>query len=239
MSKLLQIGISFAKELPSGIGHVACTLGGVDYECRGGKGCLKGSAARGATNMLFKHQYVRVLSDAQANKAKEYANSCVGQPYVWGGMPSPTKGGDCSGYMSGIICAATGVSPRKRLFGTGTWLSVFKNLGFTQGLAAPGAVSLAAPVGAPPPMTIDLSDLLGDIKAGRKTDKIVAIQKALNKKVGSKLQGLGIYGPKTKNAYSSFQHMLGFHGDVNHPGSDADGIPGKDSLQKLGFRVVS
>ena len=87
--------------------------------------------------------------------------------------------------------------------------------------------------------TIDLSKLLADIKAGRKTTEIIAIQKALNKKVGSKLEGLGIFGPKTKNAFSMWQRALGFHGDVNHPGSDADGIPGEFSLEKLGFRVVS
>ncbi|MGW6282581.1 C40 family peptidase [Kribbella sp. NPDC055071] len=226
MSKLLQIGISFADELSDGIGHVACTLAGVNYECRGGKGCLKGSAARGAANGLFKHHYYRLLNDMQAKRGKDYADACNGQPYVWGGMPTHHMGGDCSGFMSGIICAATGVDPQKRLFATGNWLNVFKDLGFKEGLTPPAG------------LTIDVSNLLDDIKAGHKTAQIVAIQKALNRQVGSHLAGVGIYGPDTKLAMSAWQHKLNLKGDVGHPGTDADGLPGPFSLQKLGFRTV-
>lgn len=78
MSKLLQIGMSTAAELGSRYGHIACTLDGVNYECRGGRGCLKGSAARGATNPLFRHHFHRRLTDAQAARAKADADRCVG-----------------------------------------------------------------------------------------------------------------------------------------------------------------
>jgi hypothetical protein len=138
MSKLLQIGMSTAAELGSRYGHIACTLDGVNYESRGGRGCLKGSAARGATNPLFRHHFHLRLTDAQAARAKAYADSCVGQPYVLGGVPTAQRGGDCSGKISGIICKAKGM-PLKRLFATATWLSRFDDpdMGFSKGLGKP------------------------------------------------------------------------------------------------------
>jgi peptidoglycan hydrolase-like protein with peptidoglycan-binding domain len=133
MSKLLQIGMSTAGELSSTYGHIACTLGGVNYESRGSKGCLRGSAARGATHSLFRHTFHMLLSNAAAASAQEYGNACAGQPYVLGQVPSSHRGGDCSGLISGIICEATG-KPIKRLFTTATWLSRFDDLGFAPGL---------------------------------------------------------------------------------------------------------
>jgi hypothetical protein len=137
MAKLLQVGISYPWELASGIGHVACTLGGVNYESKGSAGILKGSAARSAANGLFKHQFHLVLTDAQAAAAKRYADAQVGERYRWGGVPG--DGGDCSGYVSGIICAALG-RPIERLFATGNWRDVNKGLGFKPGLKPKGAV---------------------------------------------------------------------------------------------------
>jgi hypothetical protein len=145
MSKLLMVGISFSNEMRSGIGHVACTLGGVNYESRGSKGCVKGSMARGATNPLFKHHFHLVLTDAQAAAAKAYADKCVPHPYVWASVPSASHGGDCSGFVSGIICAAKGETPH-RLFGTGTWKSVSAALGFHEGLGG-GAIAATGPIG--------------------------------------------------------------------------------------------
>jgi hypothetical protein len=143
VAKLLQIGMSTAAELGSRYGHIACTLGGVNYESRYRKGCLKGSAARGATNPLFRHHFHLKLTDAQAAKAKAYADSCVGEPYVLGGVPTATSGGDCSGFVSGIICKAKGM-PLKRLFTTATWLTRFDDpdMGFSKGLG--GGVPMTA-----------------------------------------------------------------------------------------------
>jgi hypothetical protein len=144
MTILLQIGIAYPRELAGGIGHVACTLGGVNYECRGSRGCIKGSAARGATHKLFRHHFYRALTDAQGRAAKAYADGCVHEPYVWDRVPSSHHGGDCSGYISGIICAATG-KPVHRLFSTGTWSGVEAHLGFHSGLGGgvvPGAVAV-------------------------------------------------------------------------------------------------
>jgi hypothetical protein len=135
MSMLLQVGMSTAAELGSRYGHIAFTLGEVNYESRGSKGCLKGSAARGATNPLFRHHFHLRLTDAQAAKAKAYADSCAGQPYVLGQIPTANRGGDCSGLGCGMVCAANG-KPPTRLFTTATWLSRFDDpdMGFSKGL---------------------------------------------------------------------------------------------------------
>lgn len=139
MTKLLQMGMSTAAELGDVFGHIACTLGGVNYESRGGAGCLRGSAARGAANSLFRHHFHRVLTEAEAARAKTYADGCVHQPYVLGRVPTSSHGGDCSGYMSGIICSARGVSP-SRLFATATWQSRFDDadVGFKKGFGDGG-----------------------------------------------------------------------------------------------------
>ena len=150
MTKLLQVGMSSAGELHHQFGHIACTLGGVNYESRGSKGCLRGSAARGATNPLFRHTFHLVLPDASAAEAKAYADSCVGQPYILGRVPTKNRGGDCSGYVSGIICAARG-KPLMRLFSTATWPTRFDDadLGFVAGLGGGVAISDISAIGVP------------------------------------------------------------------------------------------
>jgi hypothetical protein len=109
MPLILQTGMSTAAELGDKFGYTGCTLGGVKYESRGSKGCLRGSDARGATNPLFKHHFHLGPTDAEAAKAKSYADSCVHQPYLQRRVPT-AKHGDCSGYISGITCTAKGKS---------------------------------------------------------------------------------------------------------------------------------
>lgn len=140
MAKLLQIGHVTAAELGPGhrYGHIACTLGGVNFESTphtitGRSGIVRGSSARGATHRLFKRQFHVVLTEEQAKRAKKYADSCVGNAYKLGMVPSDTKGGDCSGLISGIICVAFD-RPRKRLFSTATWQAIFDDLGFKKGM---------------------------------------------------------------------------------------------------------
>jgi hypothetical protein len=149
MTKLFQIGVVFANEMQSGIGHMACTLGGVNYECRGGRGCLKGSGARGAAHPLFRHHFHRELSDDQAGAAKAWADRCVRLPYRFGMMqvappPRPGQPGDCSAYMSGIYSAALNLKIERR-FATGNWMAKFGQLGFVEGLG--GGIPQAAPIG--------------------------------------------------------------------------------------------
>jgi hypothetical protein len=133
MPFLLQIGHSTAKQINDEVGHIACTLGGVNYESRGSRGVVVGGSARGATDELFRQQFFMVLSDRAAHRALRYANLCVGQPYDFGRVPTRNHGGDCSGLISGILCRAQG-KPLGRLFSTATWLHQFDNFGFTEGL---------------------------------------------------------------------------------------------------------
>jgi hypothetical protein len=130
MAKTLVIGIVYAHELGRDDGHVACTLGGVNYESRSSRGIVKGRDARGATSRLFRHRFYLVLSDTAALRAKRWADAQVGEPYVWGRVPG--HGGDCSGYVSGIICTALN-RPVRRLFSTETWTTVYRRLGFKPG----------------------------------------------------------------------------------------------------------
>jgi hypothetical protein len=71
-----EIGVMFPWESPSGIGHMAGTLAGLNVESRGGTGVLIGAAARGSRNSLFGHHYHLVLTEEdmtpeQATQLKE------------------------------------------------------------------------------------------------------------------------------------------------------------------------
>lgn len=142
MPTTLTIGISYPGQMASGVGHVAATLGGVNYESRSSAGVVSGGAARGADNRLFRQRFHLALTDAQADRARQWADAQVGKPYAWGGAGANARGYDCSGYISGIIAAALGRTPG-RLFATGSWTSVYRQLGFQQG-AGPAGDQLAA-----------------------------------------------------------------------------------------------
>jgi hypothetical protein len=61
------------------------------------------------------------------------------------------------------------------------------------------------------------------------------VQAALKKRLPSLTKGLavdGFFGPETQEAYAAWQRKCGFRG------ADADGLPGKVSLQRLGFDVT-
>jgi putative peptidoglycan binding protein len=219
MSKLLQIGHSTAAEIHDEFGHIACTLGGINYESRGGKGVIRGSAARGAANPLFRKQYFLLLTEAQGAAARTYADACVGQPYVLGDVPSATRGGDCSGYMSGIICSATGMRV-KRLFSTANWRDVRAGLGFKEGLGGgmgPGTGRFA--MDRPYPGIV--------FQAGSPvSDHVRFIQSRLNAAGAAHppLHGTGQYGPRTTAAVKEFQRKHGL---------EDDGAVGRDTWRAL------
>jgi len=214
VSKLLQVGMSSAAELHHQFGHIACTLGGVNYESRGSRGCVRGSAARGATNPLFKHMFHLLLSDAAAAQAKEYADSCIGERYILGKVPSKGHGGDCSGFVSGIICAAKG-KPIMRLFSTATWRTRFDDadMGFAPGLGGGVAIADISMIGRPdrpfPGREFTTSS--------PRSDHVKWIQARLNCAAGNRaLAEDGQFGPRTKNAAVVFQrgHALAPDGRV-------------------------
>jgi hypothetical protein len=65
-------------------------------------------------------------------------------------------------------------------------------------------------------------------------DDVRAVQKALRKELPGRAEDIpvdGCFGKSTQDAYAAWQRRCGFTGD------DADGIPGRISLQRLGFAV--
>jgi Putative peptidoglycan binding domain len=211
MAKLFQIGVIYPHEARSGIGHMACTLGGVNYESRGGRGCLKGTAARGATHPLFRHRFRLELTDAQALCAKQYADRCVGLPYVWGGVPVRPVGGDCSGLQSGVYCTALGLRV-ERLFSTGTWNGWYRTHGFATDDRVPAIPDFGAADRPWPGYAIEK----GSPKAGH----IKWIQARLNFAAhnhhpvldGKALDVDGDFGPLTLKVVVAFQRGHGLQG---------------------------
>lgn len=77
----------------------------------------------------------------------------------------------------------------------------------------------------PKPQTVRLMN----VKLNKKNDDILLVQEALKKEFPhSSLVPNGFFNNNTKLAYKKWQEKLGFTGD------DADGLPGVDSLTKLG-----
>lgn len=82
---------------------------------------------------------------------------------------------------------------------------------------------------APVKETVHLSNL----KAGKRHEDVKKVKRVLRKK-GYKgfLVTSNKYGKGIQRAYSKYQRRLGYSG------ADANGIPGRTSLRKLGFRVL-
>jgi peptidoglycan hydrolase-like protein with peptidoglycan-binding domain len=215
------MGMSTAAELSARFGHIACTLGGVNYESTP-ETIRKGSAARGATNPLFRHQFHLVLTNAQATSAKAYADACVGQPYKLGFVPSANSGGDCSGFMSGIICTAKGEPlPPKRLFSTATFQGLVDDMGFEDGLG--GGVVERSPTECPiSPIGLADRPFPGGAfnTESPKSNHVKWIQARLNFAGdcrhpvldGQALAEDGEFGPNTKLVVQDFQRRHGLQG---------------------------
>lgn len=71
------------------------------------------------------------------------------------------------------------------------------------------------------------------LQPGKRNAEVVKLKKRLRKKgffTGPK--NTNFYGAGLKTSYKKYQESLGYRG------TDADGVPGKDSLRKLGFKPV-
>jgi hypothetical protein len=95
----------------------------------------------------------------------------------------------------------------------------------------------STPPGAVPPK-VSLSKVVQAAESGSKAAGVLIVQKALKREFGLDFSsGPGIFGPRTKDSYARWQRKMGF------TGADADGIPGKKSLTRLGtkhkFTVVA
>jgi hypothetical protein len=95
-----------------------------------------------------------------------------------------------------------------------------------------------------PSGTVDLSGLVAAFHAGAAADPaqdegdndVQQVQTALNHYLDSKLALDGIAGPATRGVYSTYQSRV--YG-VAKMSPSADGIPGVDSLYKLGLKSVA
>lgn len=73
---------------------------------------------------------------------------------------------------------------------------------------------------------------LHKVKPGKRNRSIRRVQRRLNRRLGgTNIPTTGFYGPQTKAKYKRWQEKIGYSG------RDADGVAGRRSLEKLGFRV--
>jgi peptidoglycan hydrolase-like protein with peptidoglycan-binding domain len=227
MAKLLQVGHSTAAQLNSRFGHMAVTLGGVNYESRGGRGFLKGSAARGADHPLFRQHHHIVLTDAQERAARKALDKCVGQPYVLGGVPLRDRGTDCSGAAALAICAALGMTIR-RLFSTATWLNVLGDLGFRKGLGGGRIDTLQGGPGVMDRPYPGFPVKQGSTKAGHvkwiKARLNFAARDKHPELDGAALSGDALFGPRTDKVVRGFQRRRAL---------EVDGVVGRNTWKEL------
>lgn len=73
---------------------------------------------------------------------------------------------------------------------------------------------------------------LAKLKPGKRNNDVLQVKRALKKRGHGDLALNNRFGAGLRHEYREWQRSLGYEG------KDADGLPGKTSLQKLGFRVV-
>ena len=73
---------------------------------------------------------------------------------------------------------------------------------------------------------------ISKVQPGKKNRHVRRVQRRLNRRLRANIPKTGFFGPLTQKAYANWQRRLGY------TGTDADGVPGHHSLQRLGFRVV-
>lgn len=73
---------------------------------------------------------------------------------------------------------------------------------------------------------------LSRLKPGKRNWDVLRVKRRLAKRGITSSDSSNFFGKELKSDYRAFQISLGYKG------KDADGIPGKTSLEKLGFRVV-
>jgi hypothetical protein len=74
---------------------------------------------------------------------------------------------------------------------------------------------------------------LKNLKPGKSNHDVLQVKRRLDKRGFGKSNETTEFGEGMRNAYRDWQRHLGYRN------GDADGIPGKESLQKLGFKVVA
>ena len=78
---------------------------------------------------------------------------------------------------------------------------------------------------------IRVSVSLSKVQPGKRNLHVLRVQRRLKNRVEPSLPRTGYFGSLTKKAYAKWQYKLGYRGTA------ANGVPGKKSLEKLGFTV--
>lgn len=73
---------------------------------------------------------------------------------------------------------------------------------------------------------------LSHLKPGKRNTDVVLLKKRLRQKGFYEGSNGKFFGKGLQRAYAAYQRHLGFSG------TDADGVPGKKTLQKLGFKTI-
>lgn len=74
---------------------------------------------------------------------------------------------------------------------------------------------------------------LSRLQPGKRNTDVVLLKKRLRRKGFYEGSNGKFFGKNLQKAYAEYQKSLGFSG------ADADGVPGRKTLQKLGFRVIA
>lgn len=90
----------------------------------------------------------------------------------------------------------------------------------------PPTVSKPKPPAPPKPLKPVVRLL--DVQPRKRNESVAIVQEALHKEVGLAKQATPLFNAATKTAYAKWQKKLGY------TGADADGIPGAESLKRLG-----
>jgi len=109
-------------------------------------------------------------------------------------------------------------------------LDVVTILKYAKADVAPTTPVVTTPTPAKP---VDVTVSLKNLKFAKKNNDVKQVQSALIKKGYKISKATGFYGLQTRAAYKKWQKHLGYSG------TGADGIPGKASLEKLGFKVTA
>lgn len=170
-----------------------------------------------------------------ADLAAVILRATIGDPRVWyvihrgkiysrtnGWQPMVYRGAAHDEHVHISLNGANGISGDPGNFDTSGW-------GIAKGSKPPAKTR---------PPAVSLRDLREATRAPRRAVRPVQVkrvQRALNARVNAGLPVDGVYGQRTRAAYSSWQRRLGYRGN------DADGLPGLKSLRALGqnrFRVT-
>lgn len=192
--------------------------------------------------LLGRDGTVKIIANGYANHAgyggpRDGVPANMGNTYAWGieaennGLGETWSKEQLNAYyrLCAALLARMGTKNVNKVFGHKEWAPGRKidpagiNMGHFR-----NQVAKALEAG-PSVATVRLSRL----KPGKRNADVLKVKRRLKRRGFYKADNMtNFFGAGVSNAYARWQTHLGY------TGSDADGVPGKSSLQKLGFRVL-